>query len=264
MEIFNITQDLLNYFKSNLRECEEQYFDLINSAKSRGLDKTKLDYYTEKHHIIPRCMNGTNDEDNLVLLTYREHIIAHMFLYILYPDNRDLFLSFSLLIDLKDKNFSEGLNIDLESLDELKSRKSEYMRDNNPMKNPEIAKKVSEAKKGVPTGRSISHSQETRDKISNTLKEYYSVKENHPFYGKHHTQESIEKISQNRKGKGIGRVIPEEHKQKLREYQNKAVIGPDGTEYESIKVAAEANGMNRSNLSRIVNHNPASGWKFKQ
>ena len=66
---------------------EKVYNDLMNSRKSRGLDKSKLDYYTEKHHIVPKCMGGTNKEDNFVLLTMREHILAHYILTRIYPDN---------------------------------------------------------------------------------------------------------------------------------------------------------------------------------
>lgn len=39
-----------------------------------------LDCYTEKHHIIPRCMRGDDSVENLVVLTAREHYIAHLLL----------------------------------------------------------------------------------------------------------------------------------------------------------------------------------------
>lgn len=39
-----------------------------------------LDCYTEKHHIIPRSLGGSNDKENLVILTAREHFIAHLLL----------------------------------------------------------------------------------------------------------------------------------------------------------------------------------------
>ena len=49
----------------------------------RQLVSTKnrvLDCYTEKHHIIPRCMGGDDSVENLVVLTAREHYIAHLLL----------------------------------------------------------------------------------------------------------------------------------------------------------------------------------------
>lgn len=43
--------------------------------------------YTEKHHIIPKCMGGSDENSNLVKLTAREHYIAHKLLTKIYPNN---------------------------------------------------------------------------------------------------------------------------------------------------------------------------------
>ena len=60
------------------------YYKIIQSAKSKGRIKrrsTHRDYiYYEKHHIIPRSLDGTDNEDNLVLLTSREHFLCHYLL----------------------------------------------------------------------------------------------------------------------------------------------------------------------------------------
>ncbi len=40
--------------------------------------------YTEKHHIIPRSIYGTDDKSNLVKLTAREHFICHYLLAKMY------------------------------------------------------------------------------------------------------------------------------------------------------------------------------------
>lgn len=58
-----------------------QYNLLIDTALKRGTVKG----YSEKHHIIPRCMGGSDDEDNLVRLTAREHYVAHLLLVKIYP-----------------------------------------------------------------------------------------------------------------------------------------------------------------------------------
>ena len=36
--------------------------------------------YMERHHIVPKCMGGSNNEDNLVWLTPSEHYVAHKLL----------------------------------------------------------------------------------------------------------------------------------------------------------------------------------------
>lgn len=56
---------------------EQFYFRLINSRKIKPHSKT---VFTERHHIIPRCMGGSNDNSNIVRLTPREHFIAHCLL----------------------------------------------------------------------------------------------------------------------------------------------------------------------------------------
>ena len=50
---------------------------LIEKAKNRTMN---VQIYTETHHIIPRCLGGTEDAFNLVELTGREHFIAHVLL----------------------------------------------------------------------------------------------------------------------------------------------------------------------------------------
>lgn len=44
----------------------------------------KIDLYKEFHHIVPKCMGGTNEKSNLVKLTARQHFIAHWLLYKIY------------------------------------------------------------------------------------------------------------------------------------------------------------------------------------
>ena len=70
----------------------------MNSRKSRGLDKSCLGYYTECHHIVPKCMNGTDSSYNLVLLTAREHVIAHVLLSKIFPDNLKIIQSTSAIL----------------------------------------------------------------------------------------------------------------------------------------------------------------------
>jgi hypothetical protein len=52
------------------------YTKIINTARVRG---TPVEYY-EKHHVIPKCLGGSNTTSNLVRLTAREHYVAHLLL----------------------------------------------------------------------------------------------------------------------------------------------------------------------------------------
>lgn len=40
--------------------------------------------YSEKHHILPKCLGGKDTSDNLVKLTAREHYICHLLLVNIY------------------------------------------------------------------------------------------------------------------------------------------------------------------------------------
>jgi len=55
-----------------------RYIDFINSRQSRQIPKAVL---IERHHIIPRSLNGSDDSGNILDLTAREHFIAHMILW---------------------------------------------------------------------------------------------------------------------------------------------------------------------------------------
>lgn len=59
------------------------YFEIINKAlrKEYSGQRWKGDgNYYEKHHIIPRSLNGKDIKTNLVLLTAREHYLCHWLL----------------------------------------------------------------------------------------------------------------------------------------------------------------------------------------
>lgn len=62
----------------------KHYDLLINKAKNRILPS---DSPQEIHHIIPRCLGGTNEDKNLVALTLSEHYVAHQLLVKIYPNN---------------------------------------------------------------------------------------------------------------------------------------------------------------------------------
>lgn len=63
------------------------YDRLIENAKNRSLLKST---YKEIHHIIPRCLGGLNDNNNLIELLPEEHIVAHLLLAKIHPSNTKL------------------------------------------------------------------------------------------------------------------------------------------------------------------------------
>lgn len=61
------------------------YNNLINRARERNIDG-----YVERHHVVPRCMNGADEQENIVKLTAEEHYLAHLLLVKIYANNDKL------------------------------------------------------------------------------------------------------------------------------------------------------------------------------
>lgn len=58
---------------------ENKYTKVYNALIAKAQNRA-IDGYTEKHHIIPKSLGGSNDDSNLVKLTAREHFICHLLL----------------------------------------------------------------------------------------------------------------------------------------------------------------------------------------
>lgn len=67
----------------------------------KALNRTTPNCYTEKHHILPRCMGGPDEPANLVTLTAREHFVAHWLLHRAYPNHDGLAKAFGAMSFLK-------------------------------------------------------------------------------------------------------------------------------------------------------------------
>ena len=77
------------------------YEQLITKGSNRKCEK---DTYYEKHHIIPKCLGGTDADINLVNLTAEEHFVAHQLLAKIYPDNNKLMSALSKMCSSSSKN----------------------------------------------------------------------------------------------------------------------------------------------------------------
>ena len=68
------------------------YMKIYDSLIEKAINRGETVEIFEVHHIVPKCLGVSNDKNNLVNLTIREHIIAHMLLQRMYPDNYGLSL----------------------------------------------------------------------------------------------------------------------------------------------------------------------------
>lgn len=82
-------------------DYKKHYQNLIYSRKNRML--VEGEYY-EKHHIIPKCLDGDDSEENLVVLTAREHYVAHWLLAKINPNIWKLKFAFYQMSRMNGKN----------------------------------------------------------------------------------------------------------------------------------------------------------------
>lgn len=79
------------------------YNSLIEKRRKYPLTKDKSDpnyVYCERHHIVPKCLGGSNSPENIVNLTSREHFIAHILLVKIYQkqNNKNAYIKMSLAL----------------------------------------------------------------------------------------------------------------------------------------------------------------------
>ena len=146
------------------------YENIINQAKTlnrKRLRKTNVNYcYYENHHILPKCLGGLNNEENLILLTAREHFICHKLLTYIYKDNHSIICAFhrmstskryGKIVSNRDYKYASELfklspisDETREKMSKSQTRISEFKRgDLNPARKQETKDNISKQLKGI-------------------------------------------------------------------------------------------------------------------
>tara|TARA_B100000508_G_scaffold136063_1_gene128539 strand:+ start:1192 stop:1902 length:711 start_codon:yes stop_codon:yes gene_type:complete len=84
-------------------DYRKHYLKLIENARLEN--RIKGEEYFEEHHIQPRCMGGTDEKENLVLLTPEEHYIAHLLLVKMYPCEPKLLYAANMMSNRNNKSY---------------------------------------------------------------------------------------------------------------------------------------------------------------
>lgn len=150
----------MNYFRI--------YEQLVEKAKTR--DESTLQY-VERHHVIPRCMGGTDDPDNLVALTLEEHFVAHQLLTKMFPDVDALAYAANMMGNRSNKQYGW------------------------------LKRQFVEREKAAKTGKP--RTPESIAKQSATMKAKFAAGAVHPRKGKVLTDEHKRQVSEGNKGKTI-------------------------------------------------------------
>ena len=118
------------------------YNQIIHRAQTR-----QLEGYVEKHHIVPKCLGGSNSKNNIVQLTAREHFICHMLLCEIHPDNSKLKYALFLMSIGKQKAKDKHYKISNRTYERLKIEHALFL--TGAKQNNDTKEKKSNAMKNV-------------------------------------------------------------------------------------------------------------------
>ncbi len=159
----------------------DQLMESRLSMKNERKDLKKSGNYFERHHIVPLSMGGNKsyavNSDNIVLLTAREHYLAHRMLWLIYK-TREMGFAFHKMVFSQSP--LQSRRFDSKAYEAAKVALSEWQRgENNPMFGRQSPMKGKEpANKGKKLGprpyqtgdNNPSKRPEVRDKISKAIK----------------------------------------------------------------------------------------------
>lgn len=162
----------------------QEYFAIIRLAQDRCPASMKRKQvreilgYAERHHIIPRSMGGSNQIDNLVWLTAREHLQCHMLLIEMLqgPGRRKMLSALTRMINKQNHNHQRDYDLP-DDIDTIRRKCAEehssYMKNKHAGKgNPFFGRQhTDESKLRISLGgKGIKKTQEAKQKMSETKK----------------------------------------------------------------------------------------------
>lgn len=221
------------------------YDKIILKAKNQlrvKLNKDASDFiYYENHHILPKCLGGTNDKSNLVLLTAREHFICHKLLVEIYPKNNKLIHAVHKMMFSKTEHQDRNYRIGANEYARFRLAYSKIMSERELSK--ETRNKIRETRIKNEIGKGEDHPLYGVSIFGEYAPTYGRGGEKGGFYGKKHTEEHKRYVSKIHKGK----VLSQETKGKMSKAREGKFLGENNHMYgkkhtdEAKRKVSEAN-----------------------
>ena len=185
-----------------------KYNRWYNTITERARDRV-LKGYTEKHHIQPRSLGGTDDKNNLVDLTAREHFICHWLLTKMHTGEAKAKMIYALNGMKRSNTFAQRYET------KITARVYENLKKEFSRVHSETMKGKIPWNKGVP----ITEEQREKNKIAATGKKFSQEvieKRSAKIRGQKRSEETKKKMSLAAKGKSKGPMSEEgKHKRSL-------------------------------------------------
>lgn len=222
-------------------DYKQHYDKLILSRKSLKRNKKDNVYY-EKHHIIPKSCGGGNNDDNLVLLTFKEHFVAHILLTKIYDGDLKRKMYYALWrMAHNSKNHKRVLSSSQYSV----CKEAEVIARKGHVVSSETRKKISKSN----TGKKRSKEVVEKNRLRNI--------------GLKQSEETKEK--RRKKLKGISRAKYVVDKIIKNNTQRKMILCSNGIKYKSLSSAARELSLNQSNITAVClgRRKSTGGYKFE-
>lgn len=257
-----MTQEEIKYH--NQLWYYKTYNQLIDKCIQLESDGYPEDMYTEVHHILPKCMGGTNKEDNLVRMPVRYHIMAHLLLVKIYPNIGKIIYAANIMI-VGNKNTRAERNLALnqfstKTISQLRETMANYQK-GKPL-SEEHKQKISFALKGKV------HSEDHNRKVSESKKGKHLSKETKDKLKLSHLGKSLSESHKKAIGNALrgrkGKPLSEEVREKISKNNkiSKAVQDYNGVIYNSISDCSRKLNIPDSTISYWIKKHPEKGFKF--
>jgi hypothetical protein len=213
------------------------------SMKEERLSQKKDGVYFEGHHIIPKSKGGLGistkpkSNPNIVLLTAREHFLAHWLLWRIYRDRQSALAFHKMMSSTKNTKRITS------------SRGYEEARE---------AFRITNIGNQYGKGKTKVISEEQKKRHSEIMKGKY-LGEKNPFYGRTHSEETKEKLKKSREGVNCEKIW--NYKGKRIVIKDDVVVGVFNTNEE----VANFIGCSKSNISHVIagHQKTAKGYNIK-
>ncbi len=250
------------------------YYSIIERAQTRLLPKS---VYTESHHIVPKSLGGSDNFDNLVRLTYKEHRICHKLLVKMTEGVYKGKMAYALLFFKVSENVKQSLvksfsdyrknfvPITDGTVDKWISKEEEIPEGFYQGFSPATIKKHGDGNKGkkwitngtvsyqikddtLPEGFYWGQAEYHKEKNSKSLQGklnpmYGKTGQQHPAYGYRHPTEMIQHLSLSKQGSKNPMYGKLPH--------NAKSIEINGILYKSVSEARQKTGLSRRTIEKL-------------
>jgi len=199
----NSRQTLIDYCLRNLEVdtpfVDNKYYRWHVAILESRVDNQPVDY-SEKHHIVPKSLGGSNEQFNLIRLTAREHFLVHLLLTKCMKTNEGRSkMAFALhrLVHGNEKNYIRNSRL-YESVQKLN-------REHSSIRSKSYWEKIdSETRTKMRSGKNNPrYGKECPDTVRNAVSAANTG--NTYRLGKNHTAETIEKMKYAARNKNEGK-----------------------------------------------------------